>query len=329
MKQTVLWKCGAALAAALGLAAVSPAQTSGVSPRLADVTAQTNGEISLAVTGGAGATNSIDVSANLQTWRRWITLQVPQNGLSRQTDSAAPFLIERYYRLVPDTDAMTGDHLPTDDGDVVVHPIGHAAFMLQWKGLLIFNDPDSGLTGDPRAYLGAKADLILVSHEHGDHFDLTTLNALRKTNTVLVAPRNVYNSLSATLKAQTIVLTNGASTQALGMQVEAVPAYNNNHSRGAGNGYVLTIGGRRFYMSGDTGNTAEMRALANIDVAFLSMNLPFTMSVADAVAAVRGFHPKIVYPYHFRQDGTPADLNLFKRQVMADPGTEVRLRKWY
>jgi len=104
-----------------------------------------------------------------------------------------------------------------------------------------------------------------------------------------------------------------------------VPAYNSNHPKGRGNGYVLTIGGKRIYMSGDTGDIPETRALQDIDVSFVCMNLPFTMSVDQASDVVRAFRPKVVYPYHYSQ----SNVNSFKQKVGTDLGVEVRLRKWY
>jgi L-ascorbate metabolism protein UlaG (beta-lactamase superfamily) len=116
----------------------------------------------------------------------------------------------------------------------------------------------------------------------------------------------------------------------LGVRVEAVPAYNANHPRGTGNGYVVTLGGRRFYFSGDTGNTPEMRALTGIDAAFLCMNQPFTMTVSDATNAVWAFRPAVVYPYHYRdQSGSQANAAAFKQRLGLAPGVEVRLRRWY
>jgi L-ascorbate metabolism protein UlaG (beta-lactamase superfamily) len=121
------------------------------------------------------------------------------------------------------------------------------------------------------------------------------------------------------------------TTNILGMQIQAVPAYNTNHANhpfGRGNGYILTMGGRRVYMAGDTGPSPEMRVLPNIDVAFIPMNLQFTMSTTQAVSVVRDMRPKVIYPYHY--SGSPvADLNWFKRQVSNDLGIEVRVRNWY
>ena len=118
------------------------------------------------------------------------------------------------------------------------------------------------------------------------------------------------------------ILANGEKTEAAGIAIEAVPAYNTTpgkekfHPKGRDNGYVLTMGGKRVYVAGDTEDTPEMRALKGIDVAFLPMNLPYTMSVEKAAEAIRAFKPKVVYPYHFRsRDGTKADLEELKRLV--------------
>ncbi|MBN8249866.1 MAG: MBL fold metallo-hydrolase [Verrucomicrobia bacterium] len=229
--------------------------------------------------------------------------------------------------VVEDPLAVTGDHFATTDGDVVVHPVNHASFVLRWRDRMIYNDPVGGAARYSRL---PRADLILVSHDHGDHFDTATLNAVRQEGTRIIAPAAVFSRMSAALRALTLPLANGAETNAFGIRIEAVPAYNANHPRGAGNGYVLTVGERRIYMSGDTGSTPEMRALADIDLAFLCMNVPFTMTIPDAVAAVRAFRPGIVYPYHFRnQGGGLADLAAFQRGVADLPEIEVRRRTWY
>ena len=116
--------------------------------------------------------------------------------------------------------------------------------------MMIYNDA----VGANSLYAGfGKGQLVLVSHTHGDHFNATTINFVRATNGVIIAPQAVFNQLSAAARAATIVLTNGAATNVFGVHVEALPAYNGNHARGTGNGYVVTIGGKRFYMAGDTG----------------------------------------------------------------------------
>jgi L-ascorbate metabolism protein UlaG (beta-lactamase superfamily) len=114
------------------------------------------------------------------------------------------------------------------------------------------------------------------------------------------------------------------------LDVQAVAAYNSYHPFGSGNAYLLSIGGRRIFISGDTGNTSEMRALANVDLAFVCMNQPYTMTVAEATNAVTAFHPKVVYPYHYRDSGgATANASLFKQRLRPDLGIETRLRNWY
>ncbi|MEO8429716.1 MAG: MBL fold metallo-hydrolase, partial [Verrucomicrobiota bacterium] len=267
----------------------------------------------------------IDASTNLIRWDFLTTLR--SAGSIQHTDSAAPFLVSRFYRAVqvPETNAVTGDHLATDAGDILIHPINHATFIMVWNGKTIYSDPVGGAArfqGLPRA------DLILVTHTHSDHFDAPTINAVRATNAVIIAPAAVFQSLSATLKNITGTLANGDTTNLLGISIEAVPMYNltsSFHLKGAGNGYVLAIGGRRIYISGDTEDIDEMRALRGIDVAFVCMNLPFTMPVDKAANAVREFRPGVVYPYHFQG----SDVNKFKQLVGTNLAIEVRLRKWY
>ena len=153
---------------------------------------------------------------------------------------------------------------------------------------------------------------------------------MRRPGTIIIVPQAVYNALTAAQKTNAIVLTNTVATNVLGMTIESVPAYNNvYHPRGTGNGYVVTIGGRRIYLSGDTGDAPEIRALPNIDVAFLCMNLPYTMDVPTAASVIRTMRPKVVYPYHYSPSSPTSDVGLFKRMVGADLGIEVRLRKWY
>jgi L-ascorbate metabolism protein UlaG (beta-lactamase superfamily) len=251
-------------------------------------------------------------------------------GTITHTDSRAPYLGQRFYRAsqLTGTNIVTGDHVPTSAGDIVIHPITHASFVMQWNGMMIYNDPD----GAASLYAGLPlANLILVSHGHGDHFDQTTLAAVRGPTVAIVAPPTVRTSMNAALQAVTTPLANGESATLIGITIEAVPAYNNNHPRGtgmSGNGYVLTIGGKRIYIAGDTGDVAEMRALTNIDVAFLPMNAP-TMTITQAASAVRAFQPRVVYPYHYGSGGIYSDLTSFRQMVGTDQGVEVRRRIWY
>jgi L-ascorbate metabolism protein UlaG (beta-lactamase superfamily) len=289
---------------------------------------QTNGDLFLRLPVPTGQAWRIDASANLQQWQGLATVRSAAGAVSH-ADSGAPYFAQRFYRATQLTGSniVTGDHLSTNAGDLIIHPVNHASFVMQWNGLMIYNDP---VGGAPPFAEFARADVILVSHVHSDHFSAATLDAVRGTGVRIIAPQAVYNSLSATLKGVTTVLANGASTTASGIGIDAVPAYNTNHPQGTGNGYVLSIGGKRIYISGDTGDVAETRALTNIDVAFVCINVPFTMSVSQASANVRAFRPRVVYPYHYRnQDGSLSNLETFRQQVGRDLGIEVRARTWY
>lgn len=291
-------------------------------PRFLSVQALTNTEIKLKMSAPTGSSYKLEVSQDLLSWQALSSFRGAAS--IDATDSAAPYLKTRYYRIqgIAETSPFVGDHIRASESDIVMRPVNHASFVMRWNGKTIYNDP---VGGAPLYSAFPKPDLILVSHSHGDHFDSGTLSGLRVAGTIILAPAAVYSSLSAALKAQAIPMSNGAKTNVVGIEVEAVPAYNSNHPKGTGNGYVVTLGGTRLYMTGDTGDIPEMRALPNIDVAFVCMNLPFTMTVNAAASAVREFRPKIVYPYHH----SGSDINAFKRLVSSDLGIEVRLRTWY
>ena len=275
----------------------------------------------------------LESAGNLPEWSGLVTFPTNPTGSLVYTDSAAPYLDARYYRAVQleDAQVVAGDHLVTTNGDVVMQPRNHATFVMHWDGKMIYNDPvpTASYSGLP------KADLILISHSHGDHFSTTSIDAVKGPGAIIIAPKTVYSLLTASQKSNAIVLgytsTNVTTTNVLGLTVEAVYAANSNHSPpGFGNGYVITLGGKRIYISGDTGNAPEIRALTNIDVAFLCMNLPYTMTVSEATNVVRAMRPKVVYPYHYQdQSGSTANAAAFKKQLGTDPGIEVRLRKWY
>jgi len=224
--------------------------------------------------------------------------------------------------------AQQPDAIPAGDGIITVHPINHATLALQWDGKTVYVDP---VGGDARFGGLPPPDLILITDVHGDHFSHETLEAVAKAQTKLVAPPAVAEQLPEALRRRTKELGNGQDGEVAGIPVQAVAAYNLTperqkfHPKGRGNGYVLTLGGKRIYISGDTEGTPEMRALKGIDVAFVCMNLPYTMDVAQAAEAVRAFKPRIVYPYHSRG----SDLKKFKALVGSDSGIEVRLRDWY
>lgn len=215
--------------------------------------------------------------------------------------------------------------IPTEQGDLVIHPVSHASFVMEWNNLAVYVDPVGGVA----AYDGLpRPNLILITDIHGDHLDSATLTGLAGT-ALLVAPQAVWEQLPASLQSQTLIVHNEAETERLGVKIKAIPMYNltedrlQYHDKGRGNGYVLTMGGTRVYVSGDTEDIPEMRALENIDVAFVCFNLPYTMTESQAADAVNEFKPGIVYPYHFRG----SDLALFTSLI--EDGIEVRNGDWY
>ncbi len=216
------------------------------------------------------------------------------------------------------------DRLPTSAGDLKITFIGHASLMFEFGGQVIYSDP-VGQYGDYSKL--PKADLILIAHEHGDHFDPKTIALISKGKTKLV-----LTPLCAAQLGRGIVLKNGEETTVDGIRIEAAPAYNIVHMRspgapfhpkGDGNGYILTFGDKRVYVAGDTENIPEMKSLGRIDCAFLPMNLPYTMTpemVADAARMVR---PAILYPYHT----TDTDTSKLQPLLKDEKGIEVRIRR--
>jgi L-ascorbate metabolism protein UlaG (beta-lactamase superfamily) len=226
------------------------------------------------------------------------------------------------------------DTIATSAGTVALHAIHHAAFTLTWNGLVILVDPAPPQGGTPPAdptaeYKALPAPaLILLTHDHPDHFNVPILEAV-SGNAVIVAPEEVAGKMPADLKAKTKVMANGDTATIDNVAIEAFPMYNTTpertkyHPKGGGNGYILTIGGKRIYIAGDTEETPEMKALTGIDVAFLPMNLPFTMDVQHAAEAVKDFQPKVVYPYHY----AGSDPAAFK--ALVGSAADVRLLDWY
>jgi L-ascorbate metabolism protein UlaG (beta-lactamase superfamily) len=216
------------------------------------------------------------------------------------------------------------DVVETSAGDLEVTFIGHGTLMFTFDGKTIHVDPWSKLADYSKM---PKADLILLTHHHGDHLDAAAIDQLRGENTVVV-----LTELCAKTVKGGIVMKNGDEQSIMGIDVLAVPAYNlvhkrDNgevfHPRGEGNGYVLTFGDKRVYIAGDTENTPEMKALKNIDYAFLPMNLPYTMTPEMVADAVRAFKPKVLYPYHYGDTDTAEIVELLKSMK----GIEVRIRK--
>jgi len=217
------------------------------------------------------------------------------------------------------------DSIPADGGDIEITPIMHGSVQLGYGGVVVQVDPWSRAD-----YSQAPAtDLILVTDIHGDHLDTEMIAKLREEGTVLVVPAAAADQVEGET-----VMANGETQEIAGIVIEAVPMYNLKrgpeegklfHDKGRGNGYILTLGGKRVYLAGDTACTPEMKALTDIDVAFIPMNLPYTMPPEEAAECVRAFKPAIVYPYHYRG----SDLEVFAAALEDVPEVEVRLREWY
>lgn len=227
----------------------------------------------------------------------------------------------------------TPDVIKTSKGDVTIQPVMHASLVLKVNGKNIYVDP----SGPNSLFAGlGTPDMVIITDIHGDHFDIKALDSLVTANTILVVPQVVADKLPEADKAHAVILKNGETTTKEGIAIKAIPMYNlpesptAMHTKGRGNGYVLTIGGKNIYISGDTQGIPEMRSLKGIDVAFVCMNLPYTMDVKEAADAVLAFKPKIVYPYHYRGQGGFSDVNEFKKLVNAgDSKIDVRLKNWY
>jgi L-ascorbate metabolism protein UlaG (beta-lactamase superfamily) len=214
------------------------------------------------------------------------------------------------------------DKLKSSAGDIELFFIGHGTLMFRVGGFVIHVDPVSN-TGDFTKL--PKADLILVTHEHGDHLDTALVNKLRKEGTRMFA-----NAKSAEQVKWAEAMKPGDIRKVKNITVEAVYAYNIVHGRpggqpyhqkGQGNGYVITIGDKRIYVAGDTENIPEMKDLKKIDVAFLPMNLPYTMTPDMVAEAAKSFRPTVLYPYHFGDTNTDEIVTL-----LSGSGIEVRIR---
>jgi L-ascorbate metabolism protein UlaG (beta-lactamase superfamily) len=214
------------------------------------------------------------------------------------------------------------DKIKTSAGDIKITFIGHGTLMFDLGGKVVHVDPvarEADYTKMP------KADFILVTHEHGDHFDKNVLNHLRTDDTVVVLTETCARQVGGGT-----IMRNGDVKTLKDLRIEAVPAYNIKHMRspgrpfhprGVGNGYVITFGDKRIYVAGDTENIPAMRQLKQIDVAFLPMNLPYTMTPEMVADAAKAFRPKILYPYHYGDTDTSKIVGLLK-----DSKIEIRIR---
>ena len=221
------------------------------------------------------------------------------------------------------------DAFETEMGELMVYPINHGTVAFTFNGKTIFVDPFGGaeLFSDFDA-----PDIIFITDVHGDHHNPQTLEGLNTENTTFVVPQAVADAMDEAYKKNLVIIANEETKEVMGMDVTGVAMYNlpddesSRHSKGRGNGYVIDFGGKHVYLSGDTEDVPEMRSLENIDIAFVCMNLPYTMDVFQAASAVVEFQPAVMYPYHHRGQ----DIEKFKAIVeLADIKTDVRLKNWY
>lgn len=215
------------------------------------------------------------------------------------------------------------DTFNTSEGDLVITHIGHGTLMMEFSGKVIHIDPYSRVADYS---LLPKADLILITHHHGDHLDTEAVAKILKANTEIVITELCLPKLP-----QGKVMKNGGSGVFKGIQIGVIPAYNIQHERspgnpfhvpGEGNGYILHTGGLKVYVAGDSENTPEMKSLRDIDIAFLAMNLPYTMTPEMVADAALVFRPKVLFPYHFGDTDTGKLLEL----LMNENDIDVRIR---
>jgi L-ascorbate metabolism protein UlaG (beta-lactamase superfamily) len=216
------------------------------------------------------------------------------------------------------------DVIKTSAGDLELVFIGHSSLMMTFRGKIIHFDP-YGKMADYKKL--PKADLIFITHDHNDHFDLAALQAIQKKETTVILP-----PICSEKVPEGWIMENGESLTVEGVEIQALPAYNMVHKRengqafhpkGIGNGYVLTFGDKRIYVAGDTENIADMKALKGIDCAFLPMSVPSTMTPEMVADAAKAFKPKILYPYHYGE----TDPTKLTKLLKTTPGIEVRIRQ--
>lgn len=215
------------------------------------------------------------------------------------------------------------DVIKTSDGNLEITFIGHGTLMMEFDGKVIHIDPVSNYADYSKL---PKADLILITHQHGDHLNPKAIDLIKQNSTEIVLTKTCSEKYKGTA-----IMKNGDKGEFAGIKVDAIPAYNIEHKRGDGNpfhpkgdgnGYVIYFGDKKVYVAGDTENIPEMAALENIDIAFLPMNLPYTMTPEMVANAAKSFSPKVLYPYHFGNTDTELLLVLMESQ-----STEVRIRK--
>ena len=218
--------------------------------------------------------------------------------------------------------------VPASGGNITITPIQHASVQVEYGGKVIQVDPAQGDFSKAKP-----ADLILVTDIHGDHLNPDLIAKVRKPGAPVVMPAAVQQQAGSKIPGPVEVLANGQTKTVAGVSIEAVPMYNLQrgpsagqlfHTKGRGNGYIVSLGGKRVYFAGDTECTTEMKALKDIEVAFIPMNLPYTMPPSEAAECVKAFKPKIAIPYHY-QGQKPEEF----QAALKGSGIEVRLLNWY
>lgn len=234
--------------------------------------------------------------------------------------------ISLYVNISFSQDLQT-DKFQTNNGELAIHFVKHASLFFEFDNKIIHVDPVARM-GEYETY--PDADLILITHHHGDHLDLNAIELIKKENTRIIITQKCQE-MSENL-TDVIIMKNGDILGINQLEIEAVPAYNIKHKRdngnpfhtkGEGNGYIINFGGKKVYVAGDTENIPEMTNLKDIEIAFLPMNLPYTMSPEMVANAAKSFHPKILYPYHYGKTDTSKLIELLKKEK----NIEVRIKK--
>ena len=225
------------------------------------------------------------------------------------------------------------DKFKTPNGTISVQPKLHSSMLINYNDITIAVDPYGGEQLFNRSLA---PEIVLITDIHGDHLNMSTLELLNTSESIFIVPKAVANKLPPGIAKEVVIVKNGQGVHREGIFFMAIPMYNvpetedSRHPKGRGNGYIIEIENQRIYISGDTSATEEMKLLRDIDIAFICMNLPYTMDVEEAADVVLKIAPKTVFPYHFRGKDGFSDVAKFKKLVKTQNNQiDVRLRDWY